>query len=461
VRLVHLVRIPVLAAADGAAWEAVLVLGLEAERHGVTVVRRCVDVVDLLAVAISGQARVALISADLRRLDADAVDRLIAADVAPVGVLARGVTAVEDRLRAMGIVHLVTDDADPGVVALVIQEALRDHDKRATGVRATRGFGVTGSSTDAVAPDLAPIRAAAASTDQCRGSVVAVWGPTGAPGRSTVALTLADELARAAHDSLIIDADVYGGVLAQLLGLLDDSPGLAAACRHAGSSKLDTDVLAELCWQVSPTLRVLTGIPRAQRWPELRAAALEAVLATARRLAAFTIVDCGFCLETDEELSFDTMAPRRNGLTLAALDAADVILAVGSADPIGIQRLVRGLSELRDAEVSAPIWVVLNRVRKGVVPGNPEVELASALERFAGRAPVALLPFDQDSLDAALAAGKTLGEAAPASTFRASVIELATELAGPSARPVPHRRRAERTRGVRRSGVRGGPGATR
>ena len=49
------------------------------------------------------------------------------------------------------------------------------------------------------------------------------------------------------------------------------------------------------------------------------------MLAAARALADFTVVDCGFCLETDEELSFDTLAPRRNGATLAVLDDADLV----------------------------------------------------------------------------------------------------------------------------------------
>src|SRR3954447_4820088 len=53
------------------------------------------------------------------------------------------------------------------------------------------------------------------------GRVVAVWGPTGAPGRSTVAVALASELAQLGVSALLVDADVYGGVVAQLLGLLD------------------------------------------------------------------------------------------------------------------------------------------------------------------------------------------------------------------------------------------------
>ena len=62
--------------------------------------------------------------------------------------------------------------------------------------------------------------------------------------------------------------------------------------------------------QVRPRLRVLPGIDRADRWPELRPSAVDVVLDLARDLSAVTVVDCGFSLERDEELSFDTAAPR-------------------------------------------------------------------------------------------------------------------------------------------------------
>jgi Flp pilus assembly CpaE family ATPase len=429
------VKLPVLTAADGAAWEADLVTALDRGDHGVTVVRRCVDIVDLLAVAAAGQGRAALVAAGLRRLDADAVDRLIAAQVVPVGVVRRGDTAAEDRLRAAGIGHLVPDDADPSVVASVITDAVRT---AAAGARAPRMFGDPATSM-AIPPGAgAPV---SAELPTRRGSVVAVWGPTGAPGRTLVAATLADEIARLGTNTLLVDADVYGGSVAVLLGLLDESPGLAAACRQAGATRLEAAALATLCWQLAPTLRVLTGIPIAQRWPEVRATAIEPVLGAARNLAAFTVVDCGFGLETDEELSFDSLAPRRNGATLAVLDQADVILAVGAADPIGLHRLVRGLAELRDAEVSAPIWVVLNKVRRGVVAGDPASELTAALERFAGRTPAALLPLDQEAVDAALAAGRLLGESRPSSPLRQAVAELAAALVGVPAQPSRRRRR--------------------
>jgi MinD-like ATPase involved in chromosome partitioning or flagellar assembly len=273
-----------------------------------------------------------------------------------------------------------------------------------------------------------------------RGSVVAVWGPTGAPGRTTVATSVADEIARLGASSLLVDADVYGGTVASALGLLDESPGLAAACRLAGTTRRDVTALAQLCWQLRPGLRVLTGIPLAQRWPEVRAAAIPAVLAAARSLAEFTVVDCGFGLETDEELSFDTLAPRRNGATLAVLDAADTIVVVGSADPVGVQRLVRGLAELRTAQVTAPIWVVVNQVRRGVVPGDPAAELAAALDRFSGYTPAALLPYDREGLDAAAATGRLLADAKPSSPLRRATVQLSSALVGVPVATPRHRK---------------------
>ena len=235
-----------------------------------------------------------------------------------------------------------------------------------------------------------------------------------------------------------MDADVYGGTVAAVLGLLDESPGLAAACRQAvGPPPRRRRARARCAGSSGPQLRVLTGIPLASRWTELRPAAVASVLAAARALADFTVVDCGFCLETDEELSFDTLAPRRNGATLAVLDDADLVVVVGAADPIGMQRLVRGLAELRDAEIAAPVWVVLNRVRPGVVPGDTEAELpgrartlrrplagGAAARRRAGRS----TPPSPH--------GRLLSESSPASPLRRAVIDLAAAVAGvPAPRP--------------------------
>lgn len=429
-------KLAVLLAAAGGAWEERFVTAADSTDLGISVARRCVDVVDLLAAAAAGQGRAALVSAALRRLDADAVDRLHAAGVVPVGVVRRDDGPAEERLRAMGVDYLVPDDADPAVLAAALLEA----------VAGLRTAGPPPASLGFTAPagrlDADPTVPVATMPPPRRGKVIAVWGPTGAPGRTTVAVHLADELGRLTFGTLLVDADVYGATVAPTLGLLDESPGLAAACRHAASSRLDLPALAGLCWQLTPTLRVLTGIPLASRWPELRPAGVQAVLATARSLADFTVVDCGFNLETDEELSYDSIAPRRNGATLAVLEDADLVVVVGAADPVGMQRLVRALADLRELDLLGPetaVWVAVNKVRRGVVPGDPATELSGALQRFAGTAPAALLPYDRDALDAAVASGRLLGEARPSSALRSSLADLAAGVAG-----VPRRQRSRR-----------------
>jgi MinD-like ATPase involved in chromosome partitioning or flagellar assembly len=238
---------------------------------------------------------------------------------------------------------------------------------------------------------------------------------------------------------MLVDADVYGGVVAQVLGLLDESPGLAAACRSANAGTLDVPALAALARQVTPTLRVLSGIARADRWPELRPDALEVVLDIGRTLAGWTVVDCGFGLEQDEELAYDTMAPRRNGATLAVLTRADVVLAVGSADPVGLQRLVRGLAELREAVPGVHPRVIVNRLRGSAVPGDSAAEVRAVLSRYAGVEDVTVVPHDGPALDRALLAGRTLAEAAPDSPARLALRGLAAELLG-----VPGRARRRR-----------------
>jgi len=267
-----------------------------------------------------------------------------------------------------------------------------------------------------------------------------VWGPTGAPGRTTVAVTLATELAVLGIPTVLVDADTYGGSVAQALSFLDEAPGIAAATRAADQGTLDLPMLARLSPVASPGLRVVTGIPKAERWTEIRAPALERVLTLARRLGQVVVVDCGFNLEDDEELSYDTMAPRRNAATLTTLGLADEVVAVGGCDPVSLQRLVRGLQELGGVPSPRPV-VVVNRVRSGAVGAKPEARVSEALARFAGVDEVVFVPDDPAALDAALLEGRSLAECAPSSPVRSAVRGLAARVADVS---VPHGRRGRR-----------------
>jgi MinD-like ATPase involved in chromosome partitioning or flagellar assembly len=406
--------LPVLVALAGLPEEQTLVGALDRPGMGTTVVRRCVDLADLLAAATTRTADVAVVAADLRRLDREAVARLTAAGLAVVAVTRPGDAEAVRRMRQLGVVDLVSADAPVDEIVATVCAAPQ------------------GARVEAQRQQLLSVpEEAGPSHGRLPGRVLAVWGPTGAPGRTTVAVTLAAEAARRGTETLLVDADTYGAAVAQVLGLLDESPGLLAAVRAANAGQLDEDSLARHARQVAPGLRVLSGSPRPDRWSEVRAAALDVVLEAARSLAELTVVDVGFCLEQDEELVYDTAAPRRNAATLGALAAADVVLAVGSADPVGLQRLLRTLPEAR-VQTVGEIHVVLNRV-----PRTSSGQVADLVSRHAGVRPLAMLPYDRSACELGLSSGRSLTEVAPRAPLRLALAKLAERVL-PA--PVPVRR---------------------
>ncbi|MFL6100388.1 MAG: CpaE family protein [Actinomycetales bacterium] len=423
--------LPVLTAVSDR-WESALVSGLEQMRAKVSVVRRCVDLADLVATAVTGQARAVVLSADLRRLDGEALSRLGSAGLAVVGLVSPDDEAAERRLHQLGVDEVLAADAPASDVAAAVARAVAAFDQRSGSTAATSGLAdparaLAVADQDVTATDPAAVAGVGGVQP---GRVVAVWGPTGAPGRTTVAVTLAAELAALGHDTVLADADTYGGCVAQVLGLLDEAPGLAAAARAADLGNLDLAQLGRSAPALGPHLRVLTGIVRPGRWPELRSGALAKVLTLAQQLARWTVVDCGFGLEQDEEVAYDTAGPRRNGATLVTLDQADVVVAVGSADPVGLQRLVRGLGDLAEVRSGGgPPVVVVNRVRAAAVGGPPGPRIREALARYAAVEDPVLVPDDRPALDAALLAGRTLTESAPGSPARRAIADLAQLLA--------------------------------
>src|SRR6185312_11344243 len=112
----RLMALQVFTAGTGGPWESELVGALDRSDHGVTVVRRCVDVSELLAAAATGTGQAALLSADLRRLDGDAVARLNAAGVAVVGLADAGDEQAAERLRRLGVARIVPADAQPEAI---------------------------------------------------------------------------------------------------------------------------------------------------------------------------------------------------------------------------------------------------------------------------------------------------------------------------------------------------------
>ena len=108
-------RVTVLLAAGGEPWEA-SALGLltGGSSH---VLKRCVDLTDLLASATTGQVDVAVVAGHLLGLDADAVMQLLRHDVRCVAV-----GGDEDTLTRIGVVAVV-DELDLGALPDTVASA--------------------------------------------------------------------------------------------------------------------------------------------------------------------------------------------------------------------------------------------------------------------------------------------------------------------------------------------------
>jgi Flp pilus assembly CpaE family ATPase len=157
----------------------------------------------------------------------------------------------------------------------------------------------------------------------------------------------------------------------------------------------------------------------------LRPAALGRLWEACRATPGVAIADVGFGLECDEELLHDTRSPRRHAATLTALAAADSVVAVASADPVGIDRLLVGLEDVKRIVPDTPVHVVVTRVRRSVLGGDPEGQIREALRRHAGVTDITCVPDDRAAYDACLRQGRTLAEAAPRSSARGVLREFA------------------------------------
>ena len=375
----------VLLLASGAAWETAALEVLD-RASGTVVLKRCVDVDDLLASATTGQAEYAVLAAGAVGLDAAAVSHLVRHGLRPVVVVEGPVEQADrtrHRLAGIGVTTVVDADA-----VRTLPEVLSE----APAPAAVR----TGAPSHGT-PDAA-VRVGAAEAPGAPGRVIAVWGPVGAPGRTTVAVALAGELAQRGRPCVLVDADPHAAV-AQHLGVLDQVSGLLSAARVARSGDLG-DRLPGLCRGVVDDLAVLTGLPRPDRAVEVEAGVLADVV-DACRTWGDVVVDCGW------ELTDDRSRPGPGGSGMCAadvLEVADAVVVTGSADPVALARLARALVDLRDHVDHLPVHIVVNRMRSSL--GWSRSEVLAMVDGFVSTASVHVLPDDRAATDRALVAGR-------------------------------------------------------
>jgi MinD-like ATPase involved in chromosome partitioning or flagellar assembly len=236
--------------------------------------------------------------------------------------------------------------------------------------------------------------------------VIAVTSPHGSTGKTTVAINIALELAVEKFRVLLIDADLEGPSVANYLLLSELPAGLAGAIRIASQHRFDQSQLERLSVQEPKTsITVLPGVMSEQS-TELTKEIIAAIIATAKASFDFVVFDLG-SLKTNQD-AFD--------LTSEVTTAADQVVVVVAADPIGIFRLLR--IEPRVLALTDNPKLVVNRLRNSVI-AQAKPEIKTTLASLGAIEALAFLPDDPVHVDQATRLG--MASIGRSGSFRSSV----------------------------------------
>ncbi|MDO5726414.1 MAG: hypothetical protein Q4Q03_00645 [Bowdeniella nasicola] len=377
--------------------EPALVRALDQYRDQVRVQRRCSDHAEVLAAAHAGVGAIAVIDAASGRVDAEFVRQLQAS-----GLCVMLLSHHDDleRIGSLGADKVMADTTAPEVIATAIVQLVcgeRQYHREMP-----------------PPPAQVPVETT---------TVIAITGPPGSTGRTTVAITLAHALAELGP-TLLIDADMCAPSIDVRLGILDDISGLATIARRANQGRLNQEVLRAAV-RTRGAIDILTGIGSATRWAEIPPATIEPLIYTAGRSYRFVIFDTEATPWPAAE-RYDPFAPHVGELRTAIIAAAGRVLHIARADADGMHRL---LLYLHEHELTARDHLVVTAVQPAAnAPASPAAVM-EVLQRFSRATRASLIRADQRSCEMALLHGSPLGEVAPRSVATTDLRKLACQLA--------------------------------
>ncbi|MDY4493032.1 AAA family ATPase [Schaalia hyovaginalis] len=413
-------------------------------RADLKVVRRCADLPEVRAAVRAGIADLVVLRAAEPDLDALVIEEL---RIGGAGVVLLVDASTRAQARSLGADALALKDDAEGIV-----EALE--------ARIRGGIGLVTS--DSMPPD--PFEEAACpardlgsdaglgpdappsdktGTEGPQGRIVAVWGTSGAPGRSTLALGIAHALAEDSP-TILIDGDLRNPSLAHMAGIPVDSSGIAALSRAALRGALDGLGLEGALIPYTDHLSILTGLTTPHRWREVGPAALDAIVTAAARMSPWVVVDLA-AVSLDEVADETRQIGDRDDTTAAILRRADEILCVARADVLGISRLAHALAWFGELGASAQPRIVINRVDSAATGPRPSGAIGAALQAIIPGRSAHLIP--EDAMVAkGLLKGRSVVAASPRSPAAQALSDAARSLGGAGARAPRGTRRGRRVK---------------
>lgn len=372
-------------------------------QQGFTVVRRCVEAVDVLAAASIEPHAAVVLDMTTPRLSADIV-------AAIPGLQQRVVLAVASDPDA------ATRALDWGIESVVM---LGDADALDRIIAELT-----------VAKQVPPEPAHAMRVDangSASSKVTVVYGPTGAPGRSTIALGLAEAWSRSGDRVCLIDADTVGPALALVVGMTEDVSGVLVASRYADQGALDVRSLGSACRQLDDRLWLMSGVGSADRWHQLRPGSFERVVRLCAEYFDRVVIDTNPLLNIegfDDALAAGALG--RDAITRSALALSDSVLVVTQPDAVSVMRLCLDLPAVMKLAHHGQVSVVVNRAQKRDTRAASHV--GSVLTDSGINVPVHTVPED-GSIEACRRSGSLLWEVAASKKVRRSLSRLGHAIA--------------------------------
>lgn len=252
------------------------------------------------------------------------------------------------------------------------------------------------------------------------GRITAVWGPKGAPGRTTIAAELARMMAVTEPGTLLMDCDPFGGDLKQALGVVDDVPTVIWAARLAARAELDASKLSSELRRVGdPGPVLLCGLPRPGLWTEVSDHGFKRSLQALRAHFTTIVADAGFSLEEAADVLPD-VAGARDRMTRTLLAEADRVIAVFRPDPIGVRNLAVAFDRLVEVADRDRITLVGNGVTHGTT-----TDVSDLLQEHIGCRCSLWIPFAPEEAIAARTQGRFIAEVRPNGSIARAVTEVA------------------------------------
>ena len=250
--------------------------------------------------------------------------------------------------------------------------------------------------------------------------VFTVWGPSGATGKSTIALNLAYEFALLGQRSILLDLDSYAPSLNQLLPIQESTAGIAGVARLIRQGRFSPEELERLSINIKHArtqFRVLPGLPNPNRWSELTPETVQQLLATCSQNFDVIVIDIAANLE--DSLTTPDSPTTRNCVARTAIKLATKSITVLAPSQLSVSRYLNAFATLDE----------LQKTRTLILNGDtPSQQLANVIRTLTRERVDAQIPSDEPALQLAESQRLPLALARRKSAARNAIAALAHKL---------------------------------